>query len=74
VQDLRKQAGLDVADRINLFVRASPALKKAIKANQDYIVAETLTVQLSFSEPAAGSVSVADEFDGEKVTVGLVKV
>jgi len=74
VQDLRKQADLEVADRIKLFVKATPGLKKAIKANQDYITAETLTVELSFSEPGPGSVSVADEFDGEKVTVGLVKV
>jgi isoleucyl-tRNA synthetase len=74
VQDLRKQADLDVADRIKLFVKASPGLKKAIKANQEYITAETLTVELSFSEPGPGSVSVADEFDGEKVMVGLVKV
>jgi len=74
VQDLRKQADLDVADRIKLFVVATPGLKKAIKANQEYITAETLTVELSFSEPGPGSVSMADKFDGEKVTVGLVKV
>ncbi|MCJ7585344.1 MAG: DUF5915 domain-containing protein, partial [Anaerolineales bacterium] len=74
VQDLRKQADLDVADRIKLFVLATPGLKKAIKANQEYITAETLTVELSFSEPGPGSVSMAEEFDGEKVTVGLVKV
>jgi hypothetical protein len=49
-------------------------LKKAIKANQKYITTETLTVELSFSKPGPGSMSLADEFDGEKVTVGLVKV
>ncbi len=74
VQDLRKQADLEVADRIKLFVKATPGLKKAIKANQDYITTETLTVELAFTPPPTGAASVEDEFDGEKMTIGLVKV
>ncbi len=73
VQDLRKTADLNVADRIKVNVTATPGLKKAIEANRDYVTAETLTVELVFGEPATGSTSVTDEFDGEKVTVGLVK-
>jgi isoleucyl-tRNA synthetase len=74
VQDLRKSAGLDVADRINLFVVASPNLKSAIEAHREYITNETLSVSLNFGEPPAGASSVEDDFDGEKVKVGLVKV
>jgi len=73
VQDLRKSADLDVADRIKLFVLATPGLKKAIKANQDYITAETLTVALAFTSPLVGVTTADDEFDGEKMTIGIVK-
>jgi len=73
VQDLRKTADLDVADRIKVNVVATQALKEAIDANRDYVMGETLTVELNFSEPGTGSTSVQDEFDGEKVTIGLVK-
>ncbi|HEY5269545.1 MAG TPA: DUF5915 domain-containing protein, partial [Anaerolineales bacterium] len=73
VQDLRKTAGLDVADRIRVYVTATPGLREAIEANRDYVTAETLTVELSYSDPGPGSASVTDEFDGEKVTVGLIK-
>ena len=73
VQDLRKTADLDVADRIKIHVFASQGLKEAIEANRDYITAETLTVELSFSAPDPGSGTVTDEFDGEKVTFGLAK-
>jgi isoleucyl-tRNA synthetase len=73
VQDLRKTADLDVADRIKVNVMATPGLKEAIEANREYITAETLTVELNFSEPVPGSATAADEFDGEKVTVGLIK-
>ena len=73
LQDLRKTANLDVADRIKVNVVATPALKEAIDANRDYVMGETLTVELNYSEPGTGSTSVQDEFDGEKVTIGLMK-
>jgi len=71
VQDLRKTADLDVADRIELFVEASAGLRSAIEAHQEYIKAETLTSRLSFaSSPKEASV-VADEFEGEKIKAVL---
>lgn len=73
VQDLRKAADLDVADRVELFVEASPGLKSAIEAHQSYITAETLTVKLSFATPPENAAAAEDEFEGEKVKVGLVK-
>ncbi|HET6595054.1 MAG TPA: isoleucine--tRNA ligase [Anaerolineales bacterium] len=73
VQDLRKSAELDVADRIHLFVEASSGLRSAIEAHQGYITAETLTSRLEFGDPPPGAISTEDGFDGEKVTVGLVR-
>ncbi|MBN2118681.1 MAG: isoleucine--tRNA ligase [Anaerolineales bacterium] len=73
VQDLRKTADLDVADRIELFVEASKGLKSAIKAHKEYITAETLTTNLAFRSPPKGAAVVEDGFEGETVTVGLVK-
>ncbi len=73
VQDLRKAAELDVADRIEMFIEASAGLRSAIEAHQDYITAETLTSKLSFSTPPEKASVVEDEFDGEKVKVGVLK-
>jgi isoleucyl-tRNA synthetase len=74
VQDLRKTSDLDVADRIELFIEASAGLKSAIEAHKEYITAETLTTKLSFASPPANASVVEDEFENEKVKVGLVKV
>lgn len=74
VQDLRKAAELDVADRIELFVEASPGLRSAVETHRDYITAETLTANLEFGSPPEGAPTVADSFDGEKMTVGLMKI
>ncbi len=73
VQDLRKSADLDVADRIELFVEASTGLRSALEAHKEYITAETLTSNLMFGSPPEGASTTEDGFDGEKVTVGLVK-
>jgi isoleucyl-tRNA synthetase len=73
VQDLRKTADLDVADRIELFVEASAGLKSAVEVYKEYIQAETLTVKLTFAAPPADAAVVEDAFEGETVKVGLVK-
>src|SRR5215211_2871956 len=68
VQDLRKSADLDVANRIQLFVEASADLRAAINAHRDYITAETLTSNLVFGNPPQGAATVEDGFEGEKMT------
>ena len=73
VQDLRKSAELDVADRVELFVEASAGLRSAVEAHEAYIKAETLTTKLSFARPPQNASIVDNEFEGEQVKVGLVK-
>ncbi|MEO1246030.1 MAG: isoleucine--tRNA ligase [Pseudomonadota bacterium] len=42
VQDARKQAGLEVSDRIVLCVSGTPAVEDALGAHRDYVMTETL--------------------------------
>ena len=42
VQDARKQAGLEVSDRITLGVSGSAAVEKALATHRDYVMTETL--------------------------------
>jgi isoleucyl-tRNA synthetase len=74
VQDLRKQAGFEVADRIQLYVHASPRLREAIRAHQDYIVAETLALELTFRAAPKSAVRIESAFDGETVSMGVLRV
>jgi isoleucyl-tRNA synthetase len=73
VQDLRKAAGLHVADRIQLFVDAPAALRAAIETHRDYVTTETLAVQLEFAVPPAEAPQNSDTLDGEELRVGLTK-
>jgi len=72
VQDLRKSAELDVADRIELYVEASEGLRSAVEAHKDYISGETLTVALKFASPPSDASTSENEFDDEKMFFGFV--
>ena len=73
VQDLRKTADLDIADRIRVYYQATPALVAAVEQFKAYITAETLTVEMVNAAVPEGFAQVTDSFDGEDVTVGLIK-
>jgi len=73
VQDLRKQADLDISDRIRLFYSATPGLSEAVHAFTEYIVGETLCVELVEIEPNTELVSAKAIFDNEEVSIGLQK-
>ncbi|MGI9271994.1 MAG: isoleucine--tRNA ligase [Woeseiaceae bacterium] len=47
VQDARKQAGLEVSDRIVLGVSGSTAVEKALATHRDYVMTETLATEWS---------------------------
>jgi len=71
IQDLRKQADLNVDDRIKIGYNASPRLREAIETNKGYLKAETLSVELSSSESLSGEATAEHEFDGENLTISL---
>ncbi|MBI5031982.1 MAG: isoleucine--tRNA ligase [Chloroflexi bacterium] len=73
VQDLRKSAGFDVADHIKLYYTATPKLASAIQTWREYITTETLADEMHATVAPTEAATVDDSFDGEKVTVSLVK-
>jgi len=73
VQDFRKQADLDIADRIKLYYQASERLAAAIQAHTDYIMGETLSVEIVAEAAPEGAIKNLEliSFDGEEVSLGL---
>ncbi|MDR3356198.1 MAG: isoleucine--tRNA ligase [Spirochaetaceae bacterium] len=53
VQNLRKESGLSVSDRIRLYLGGSPRLRRALDAHAGYVSGETLSVETSFSDGPA---------------------
>jgi isoleucyl-tRNA synthetase len=70
VQQARREAGLNVSDRVALVIEAPAAVAAAALAHQDFIAAETLATSVSFD--AAGDGAFAGEAgDGESVRVSV---
>jgi isoleucyl-tRNA synthetase len=51
IQDARKQAGLEVSDRITLGVSGSDAVEKALSVHRDYVMNETLATNWEVGQP-----------------------
>ena len=50
IQNIRKEQGFEVTDRINITIFQHDVLKASVDANFDYICSETLTENLTFTE------------------------
>ena len=74
VQDLRKTAEFDIADRIRLNYQATSKLSEAVEQFADYIKGETLTLDLTERIPEEFMTTITSEFDGETVTLGVVRL
>jgi isoleucyl-tRNA synthetase len=48
IQNLRKDSGFEVTDKIVVYLQKNPALEKAVNQNQTYIKSETLTKEIIF--------------------------
>jgi len=75
VQDLRKNAGLEMEDRIVLYLGTeSEKLKQAIEVHRDYIASETLTAKW-LAAPLDGEGQTANvKIDGQALVIGVRKV
>lgn len=61
IQNMRKDSGLEVTDKIIITLQSHPALEKAVAANEQYIKNETLTSELHFAPALDGAEVVFDE-------------
>jgi hypothetical protein len=89
VQEFRKQADFDIADRIHLSINATPRLAEAIQAYREYIMGETLVVDLKLNivegaiqassgsditQLSYGGINTIIEFDNEWSGMEVFKV
>jgi isoleucyl-tRNA synthetase len=72
IQNIRKDSGLEVTDRIRLSITKHPKISAAIATNNKYICEETLADEIVIvdDEPKNG---VAIEFDDIKTYIALIK-
>jgi isoleucyl-tRNA synthetase len=71
VQQARKDAGLDVSDRIALTLAGSEVVRAAVEAHQSLVTGETLSTSLQWASVDGLPVELAD---GQTVAVAVARV
>jgi len=72
IQNLRKDSGLQVTDKIYLKIQKDIILEKAIFENQNYILSETLAEKLEFSDSLDNGIEI--KFDNINSKLHLTKI
>ncbi|MFL5802240.1 MAG: isoleucine--tRNA ligase [Roseiflexaceae bacterium] len=76
IQDARKSAGFDIADRIAVYLGGADdgdGVEKVIQQWGDYIRAETLADDLLLAAPPAGAHTETLDLAGRTISVGVVR-
>ncbi|WP_323792302.1 isoleucine--tRNA ligase [Nocardioides sp.] len=74
IQQARRDAGLDVSDRISLTVGGSAAVQAAARTHEDLVTSETLATSYLVVEAGdAGDGTTAALADGETATIQVAK-
>ncbi len=71
IQNIRKDSGFEVTDKIKVQIQRSGELEQAIKNNESYIKDETLTEELNFVENLESGIEI--EFDEIKTRILISK-
>ena len=72
INDLRRQAGLALDDRIRVRVESDGDLRRAVTAHRDHLMGEVLATEISFGRGEAGALSEwSGNLGGETCWVGV---
>jgi isoleucyl-tRNA synthetase len=74
IQELRKQSGFAVEDRIRLFYEGDGILAEALERWRDYIATETLAVAVARGEAPDGASTETLQIEGHDLKVSVVRV
>jgi isoleucyl-tRNA synthetase len=72
-QDLRREAGLEISDRIRVTYRGDDFVTRALEVHGATVAEETLADSIAARDATAGAFAVTATIDGHEVTLGLVK-
>ena len=74
IQNLRKESGFEVTDKICVSIEKSPLIEGAVADHAAFIAAQTLARTISTDEKAQGTFVSAVEIDEQTVNIGVTKI
>ena len=73
LQNMRREAGFDIADRIETFYRGNEEIGRVLSVHGEYVEQETLSRAVVDGEPPEGAHVESHRIDGLDVTLGVLR-
>ena len=73
IQNVRRSAGLDISDHIELWVKGSVEISQIVEQFREYVLQETLADEIAFEGGQGDTYSEDHELEGERVTISVRK-
>ena len=74
IQNIRKDSGFEVTDKIRVQIEAKPLVAPALASFADYIGSQTLAVEVKGADEPQGAYVVAAEIDDEPVRIAVTRI
>ena len=74
IQNIRKESGFEVTDKIRVESEAKPAGEQARAGFSDYIAAQTLAVEVKAATAPAGAVGGDSDLDDEPLKIAVTRI
>lgn len=71
IQDMRREAGFELADRITTWVEGDAELQRVAHSQGEYIRGETLSTELVAGAPPADAFAMDLDLEGTKARIGV---
>ena len=73
IQNLRREAGFDISDRITTYWQGDDDVRRVLAAHADYVQGETLSLSLVEGAPPAEAHRSEQTVDGHRVVLAVVR-
>ncbi len=74
IQNIRKESGFEVTDKIRVEIEAKPAVEQALAKFSDYIASQTLAVGVKAAAAPSGAVVVDSDLDDEPLKIAVTRI
>ncbi|MFR9652519.1 MAG: isoleucine--tRNA ligase [Rikenellaceae bacterium] len=74
IQNIRKDSGFEVTDKINVVVESVPAVVEALESYGSYIASQTLTESISSSASPEGEFVVSSDLDEAPLIIAVSRI
>ena len=74
IQNIRKEAGFEVTDKIRVEIEATPEVEASLAQFAAYVGQQTLAVEVKAAAAPAGAVVVASELDEQPLQIAVTRI